>query len=246
LSPDDIERMRRSGRILAETLRNVTGDFIQPGVTTLDISQKAEEIIRSYEGAVPAFLGYRGFPESACVSVNDQVVHGIPNSLTVLKKGDIVSVDCGVIFQGHYSDACRTVGVGSIGARERKLLKTTEEALNKGIAAAKGGNFIGDISYAVQKHVERHRFRVSLQFVGHGIGTVLHGPPSVPNYGPPQQGPALEVGTCLAIEPVVFDGPADATVKDDKWTVVSLHGNLSAHFEDTILITEEGPEILTR
>jgi len=246
VSPEDIDKMRHAGSILSKTLEAVTGNFIQPGISTLDISKKAEEVIRSYNGAVPAFKGYRGFPETACVSVNSQVVHGIPRKDKILEEGDIVSIDCGVIYKEHYSDACRTVGVGAVGSREAKLIKVTLDSLNKGIEAAKAGNFIGDISYAIQKHVERHRFRVSLQFVGHGIGKVLHGPPCVPNYGPPKQGPLIEVGTCLALEPVVFDGQAEAAVGEDNWTVVSLHGNLSAHFEDTILITEEGPEILTR
>lgn len=238
--------MRRSGKILGTTLSYLVDEFICPGVSPLDISHKAEEIIRSYEGAVPAFLGYHGFPASACVSVNTQVVHAVPRSDLILKEGDIVSVDCGVIFEGHYSDACRTVGVGNIGTREKKLLKVTEVSLNKGIEAAVPGNYIGDISYAVQRHVERNRFKVSLEFVGHGIGKVLHGPPCVPNYGPPKQGELLEVGLCLAIEPVVFDGSTECTLESDNWTVVSKQGNLSAHFEDTVLVTEEGPEILTR
>lgn len=242
----DLDMMRQSGRILGETLRFLDEEFIQPGVTTLDVSKKAEEIIRSYGGAVPAFLGYKGFPEAACVSLNCEVVHAIPRKEMVISSGDIVSVDCGVILEGHFTDACRTTAVGHIGSRTAKLLKVTQDALNKGIAAAWAGNRIGDISYAVQKHVERHRFKVSLDYVGHGIGLVLHGPPCVPNYGPPGIGDLIELGTCLAIEPVVFDGPTDTVLLDDRWTVVSEFNSLSAHFEETIIVTEDGPEIVTR
>lgn len=241
----DIECMRQAGAILRETLRFVSEEYIREGVSALDVSRKAEEIIRSYEGAAPAFLGYKGFPEAACVSINNQVVHGIPLDRPLLKEGDIISVDCGVRFRDHFSDACRTVGVGEIDSRARKLLKVTKESLEKGIQAARPGNRISDISYAVQKHVERNRFTVSLEFVGHGIGRVIHGPPQIPNYGPPGQGALIEVGNCFAIEPVVFDGSAAAYCAADRWTVLSKQGNLSAHFEDTILITEEGPELLT-
>ena len=178
--------------------------------------------------------------------MNTEVVHGVPKPTTIFKEGDIISIDCGVIYKEHYSDACRTVGIAPIDARTYKLLNVTEQALNKGIAAAIPGNHIGDISYAVQKHVERHRFKVSLEFVGHGIGKALHELPCVPNYGPPGVGELIKPGMCLAIEPVVFDGPPSAYLQDDGWTVESLQGNLSAHFEDTVLITENGPEILTR
>ena len=244
--PDvDLNLMRRSGRILAETLRFLTEEYIRPGITPLEISIATDEFIRSYDGAVPAFLGYHGFPGALCVSVNDQVVHGVP-SKDILTPGDIVSVDCGVIIEGHYSDAARTVGVGEISPQLTKLLEATQESLNRGIAEAKVGNQVGDISFAIQRHVERSGFNVSLEFVGHGIGRVLHGPPCVPNYGPPGDGPVLETGTCLAIEPVVFDGPPAATLNEDGWTVRSTYGNMSAHFEDTIIVTNEGPEILTR
>ena len=242
--PDlDLDLMRKSGAILAETLRFLTKEFIRPGISAFDVSKKAEEIIRSHEGAVPAFMGYNGFKDAACVSVNTEVVHGIPKPTTILKEGDIISVDCGVIYEGHFSDACRTVGIAPLEERTYKLLTVTE-SLNKGIAAAKPGNHIGDISFAVQRHIERNRFKVSLEFVGHGIGKVLHGPPCVPNYGPPGVGELIKPGMCLAIEPVVFDGPPSAYLQDDGWTVESLQGNLSAHFEDTILITEHGPRSL--
>ncbi len=246
MSKIDLDLMRKCGRILGETLRFLESDCIVPGVSTLDIAEKAHDIIRSYKGAVPAFLGYRGFPGVLCASLNEEVVHGVPLKNNIVKSGDIVSVDCGVEFEGHFTDACRTVAVGDVDVRTRKLIKVTREALDRGIIAARVGNHIGDISYAIQKHVERHRFRVSRDLIGHGIGHVLHGPPAIPNYGPPGDGELIIAGTCLAIEPVVFDGPAEAHIQDDGWTVVSLGGNLSAHWEDTIIATEEGPEIITR
>lgn len=246
MSDINLDHMRRAGYILSKTLEFLTDGFIKPGISTLDISNKAEEIIRSYEGAIPAFLGYHGFPGAVCVSVNRQVVHGIPTKELILKAGDIVSVDGGVLYADHYSDACRTVGVGEIKTHLQKLLKVTEDSLSKGIEQMQIGNRIGDISHAVQKHVERNRLRVSLEFVGHGIGKVLHGPPCVPNYGLPKRGEEIELGTCLAIEPVVFDGSPDARLADDGWTVLSKYGHMSAHFEDTVIATEDGPEIITR
>lgn len=241
----NLDSMRASAAILAEVLIEVEAE-VKPGVSALDLAMKAEEVILSYKGATPAFKGYHGFPESACVSVNDQVVHAIPLASKVLNEGDVVSVDCGVILDGHYSDACRTFPVGNVGPREKKLLKITKESLDKGIEAAVIGNHVGDISYAIQGHVERNGFKVNLDYTGHGIGLSLHLPPSVPNYGPPGRGPLLSEGMCLAIEPVVFDGPTAVTLNEDKWTAVSLNGNLSAHFEDTIIITNSGPEIITR
>lgn len=237
--------MVTAGRILANTLHYLTENFIADGVSSLDISRKAEELIIS-EGALPAFKGYHGFPEAACVSINKQVVHGIPKESSILCQGDIVSVDCGTVVDGHFSDACRTVAVGYASPQVKKLLKATEEALNRGIEAAIPGNHVGDISYAVQRHVERNRFNVSLEFVGHGIGRVLHGSPCVPNYGPPGTGELLKPGMYLAVEPVVFDGPSKAKLAEDGWTVYSMFNNLSAHFEETIAITEKGPVVLTR
>lgn len=242
----DLELMRRSGRILAETLEFLSSGFVVPGMTPLDLSKKADEIIRSYDNAIPAFLDYNGFPACACVSTNEQVVHAIPSADKVLKNGDIVSVDLGVLYKEHYTDACRTIPVGNIGPREKKLIKATRESLNKGIEQAVINNRIGDISYAIQKHIERNGFRVSLDYTGHGIGRKLHDEPKVPNYGPPGIGPLLTEGMCLAIEPVVFDGPTDVWMDPDKWTIYSQNGNLSAHFEDTIIITKTGPEIITR
>lgn len=241
----DLDLMRASGKILAEVIKVVCEEWIVPGTTPFQVSKKAEEAILSYEGASPAFLGYRGFPAAACVSVNTDVVHGIP-SHNIIKEGDIVSFDCGVKYKGHFSDAARTVIVGNVPERTRRLVKTTRESLDKGIEAAILGSHVSNISYAIQKHVERKGFTVSLDLTGHGIGLVLHGEPCVPNYGPPGQGPILAAGSCLAIEPVVFDGPQDVWLHQDGWTVYSRSEILSAHFEDTIIITEAGPEIITR
>lgn len=242
--PLDLNLMRESGRILSITLSSLQ-DFIAPGVSTLDVSLFVEHHIRKLGGA-PAFLGYHGFPAAACVSVNSQVVHAIPRGDLVLRSGDIVSVDVGVIYREHFSDACRTLAVGPIPKRTADLLRTTEMALAQGIKAAGRGAHLSDISYAIQRHVERHRFNVSRDYTGHGIGRALHLEPLVPNFGFPGRGPTLEVGSCLAIEPVVFDGPTEVLLDRDGWTVYSRRGNLSAHFEDTILIAEEGPEIITR
>jgi len=242
----DLEMMRRSGRILAETLRYIESGYIVPGLSTLDISNKTLEIITSFEGASAAFLGYRGFTGASCVSVNQQVVHAVPRADIVIRPGDIVSVDCGVIYNGHYTDACRTVCVEPVDPRAKKLVKATYESLNCGINAAKAGDRIGDISYAIQNYIERKRFQVSQDYVGHGIGRILHADPQVPNYGPPNKGPLIKAGDCFAIEPVVFDGPTATFLEPDGWTVMSSHNVLSAHFEDTIIITAEGPEIITR
>jgi len=242
----DLNMMRKSGSILAETLDYLFNNYIRSGVSAWDISSMGEEIIRSYEGATPAFLGYSGFPASFCVSVNEEVVHAIPRKDRVLQPGDIVSVDGGVIYEEHYSDACRTTYIEKTNKHVKKLLKTTEGALSKGIEAATAGNRVGDISYAIQHHVERNRFTVSLDFTGHGIGKELHLPPQILNYGPPGRGAVLNEGTCLAIEPVVFDGQQDVMLNDDGWTVVSSTGCLSAHFEDTIIISKGVPEVITR
>lgn len=241
----DLSLMRASGRILAEVIDVACREWLVPGATPFEVSKKAEEAILSHEGAYPAFLGYKGFPAAACISVNTDVVHGIPNH-TPLKEGDIVSFDCGVIYKEHFSDAARTVAIGNVPGRVEKLIKTTKESLDKGIQAALVGSYTGNISYAIQKHVERRGFSVSLDFTGHGIGLALHQDPCVPNYGPPLQGALLTEGSCLAIEPVVFDGPQDVWLNIDGWTIQSKHDVLSAHFEDTIIITETGPEIITR
>lgn len=238
--------MRSSGRILAKALRVACEEWAVPGYSTYDIAEKMGELIRSYEGAVPAFVGYKGFPSAACISVNEQVVHGVPSKSLILKEGDVVSIDCGVSLFGHYTDACRTIPIGVVSERLRRLIKITRESLDKGISAVRAGSRVGDISYAVQRHVERKGFQVSLDYTGHGIGKVLHAPPCIPNYGPPGQGELLIEGQCLAIEPVVFDGPTNVLLSLDRWTVYSPSKIPSAHFEDTVIVSKEGPEVITR
>lgn len=242
----NLDSMRASGKVLAYTLAYLENNFVRPGISSLDISKKAEEIIKDHAGCRPAFLGYNSFPECACVSINQQVVHAIPRGDIILKDGDIVSIDCGVIFDEHYSDACRTICINVRDTRLKSLVKTTKESLDKGIEAALVGKRVGDISYAIQKCVERRGFKVNLDFTGHGIGKNLHMEPRVPNYGPPGVGEILVEGACLAIEPVVFDGPTDVYLDEDQWTIYSENNNLSAHFEDTVIITSKGPEIITR
>lgn len=242
----NVEIMRNCGKILADTLKYALSECMVPGNTPYNMAKSIEGFIRSHHGATPAFMGYRGFPESACISVNSQVVHTIPKVDKIIKEGDIVSVDCGVLLDGHYTDACRTAAVGEVNTHIKNLIETTKKSLDRGIEAARPGVRTGEISFAIQRCVERAGFYVSRRFIGHGIGKFLHGPPGIPNYGPPWLGDIIDVGACLAIEPVVFDGPEDVYLEEDGWTVNSKQGNLSAHFEDTILITQEGPEILTR
>lgn len=243
-NPVDLNLMRYSGKILA-TLLNQINNWIVPGVTPVSISKRTGEFICSFSGATPAFLGYHGFPAAACISVNEEVVHAIPSE-RILQEGDVVKFDCGVLLDGHYTDACRTLALGEIPERTRRLIKTTKESLDKGIEAIKPGKQIGDISYNIQRHVERKGFNVHLVYVGHGIGRELHMSPSVPNYGPPAQGELLIEGMCLAIEPVVFDGSTETRVRADRWTAYSPEKISSAHFEDTIIVTNNGVEIITR
>lgn len=246
MSQLNLDYMRTSGRILAEALNTVCYSLIGPGMSAAGVSKLMGDIITSYEDSTPAFLGYHGFPAAACVSVNEEVVHGVPREDRILKEGDIVSVDCGVIYKGHYTDACRTIALGLVSTEVEKLLKGTEEAMNKGIENMVVGNHIGDISYSIQRHLERRGLKVHLDFVGHGIGHKLHQPPCVPNYGPPGRGEIIEEGMCLAIEPVVFIGNTASKILKDGWTVVSRNGNLSAHFEETVIATRNGPEVITR
>ncbi|AKL98692.1 type I methionyl aminopeptidase [Endomicrobium proavitum] len=244
----EIEKMRVAGRVVGEILEKLT-DIIKPGVTTKDIDEFSEKYIRSLK-MVPAFLGVKGmsspFPASACVSINDEVVHGIPNASRVLKSGDIVSVDMGVIYQGYYGDAAKTYAVGSISDTASKLLKITELSLQKGIEKALSGNRLGDVSHAVQKTVEAAGFSVVRDFVGHGIGRSLHEEPAIPNFGKPDTGVKLACGMVLAIEPMVNVGGYEVSMLEDDWTVVTRDGSLSAHFEHTVVITENGNEILTK
>lgn len=242
-NPAQIERMRKAGKIVAETLE-LMRETVRPGVTTQELDRLAEEHIRK-QGAIPAFKGYNGFPATLCASVNEQVVHGIPG-LRTLQSGDIISIDCGAVIDGFYGDAAITLPVGVVSEDLQMLLKVTEESLMRGIDQAIKGNRLYDVSHAVQSHVEAHGFSVVRDYVGHGIGRAMHEEPQIPNYGKPGRGPRLEIGMVLAIEPMVNMGTYEVKTLNDHWTVVTKDGKASAHFEHTVAITENGPEILTR
>ncbi len=236
--------MRRSGRIVRQVLE-AARELVAPGVSTMDLERVAERTIRDL-GAKPAFKGYYDYPCVLCTSVNDEIVHGIPSERRVLKAGDIVSLDCGVVLDGYYGDAAITVPVGDpISPELQKLLEVTRESLFRGIAAARAGNTVGDVGAAVQRIVEANGFSVVREFVGHGIGTRLHEDPQVPNYGTPGQGPKLRDGMVLAIEPMVNIGKPGTRLLDDKWTAVTEDGSYSAHFEHCVAVTKSGPMILT-
>jgi len=239
---DEVDLIRTSARLVGLCLDHLE-TLVQPGVSTLDLDRAAEEFVRDHK-ATPAFLGYRGYPATLCVSVNEVVVHGIPDG-RVLKDGDIVGCDMGVVVDGYYGDSARTFPVGTIKPEAQKLLDVTREAMHKGIAQAVVGNRIGDIGHAVQSHVEAHGFSVVRDLVGHGIGRQLHEEPQVPNYGRPGKGLKLELGQVLAIEPMVNLGRADVVTQGDGWTVVTRDGRWSAHFEHTIAVGREAPEILS-
>jgi len=236
--------MRRSGRIVRQVLDYV-GTLIAPGMTTMGLERAAESKIRDL-GAKPAFKGYYDYPCVLCTSVNEEIVHGIPSEKRVLKAGDIVSVDCGVVLDGYYGDAAVTLPVGdSVTAEVRKLLDVTEASLYKAIQQVRIGNAVGDVSAAVQEHVEANGFSVVREFVGHGIGTKLHEEPQVPNFGTRGHGTRLREGMVLAIEPMVNSGKPGTRVLEDKWTAVTADGSASAHFEHCVAVTKDGPMILT-
>ncbi|MBV9880457.1 MAG: type I methionyl aminopeptidase [Gemmatirosa sp.] len=236
--------MERGGRILAATLALLRRET-RPGVTTADLDKLGEDFIRSHDGAVPAFKGLYGFPGSVCTSVNQEIVHGIPSKKRMLDDGDIVSLDVGVKFEGFYTDAAETVAVGTIAPEHQRLLDVTRESLAAGIDAARLGNHIGDIGHAVQTVVERAGFSVVRELVGHGVGVGPHEDPQVPNYGKPKRGTKLAAGLTIAIEPMVNAGLPGTRTLGDRWTVVTIDGKRSAHFEHTIAVTEDGPRILT-
>jgi methionyl aminopeptidase len=244
-SPREIDLMTQGGRILGATIEVLRG-AVKPGISTGELDQIAEDFIRSHPGATPAFKGLYGFPGSICSSVNSEIVHGIPSRKRVLHEGDIVSLDVGVGYKGYFTDSAATVPVGNIAPQTVRLLDVTQRSLEAGIAAATVGNHIGDIGAAVQAVVERAGFSVVRDLVGHGIGVEFHEEPQVPNYGKPKRREKLVPGLTLAIEPMVnIGGPATKTLAD-KWTIVTLDGSLSAHFEHTVAITESGPQVLTR
>ena len=243
-SSSEIEKMRRSGRIVRQVLE-AAREAVAPGRSTMDLERVAERKIRDL-GAKPAFKGYYDYPCVLCASVNNEIVHGIPSERRVLKEGDIVSLDCGVVLDGYYGDAAITVPVGDgITPELQKLLSVTQESLSQGIKAARVGNTIGDVGAAVQQLVEASGFSVVRDFVGHGIGTRLHEDPQVPNYGTPGHGPKLRDGMVIAIEPMVNMGGPETRLLEDKWTAVTEDGSYSAHFEHCIAVTKNGPVILT-
>ncbi len=244
-SPDEIAKMRRSGHMVREVLDSVR-KLVVPGATTMDLERAAEKLIADF-GAKPAFKGYYGYPCVLCTSINEEIVHGIPSEKRLLKAGDIVSIDCGVVFDGFYGDAAITVPVGDeVSPALRKLLEVTEASLYKGIEQARIGNTIGHVGSAIQKHVEAAGFSVVREFVGHGIGTKLHEAPQIPNFGRKGQGAELTEGMVLAIEPMVNSGRPEAKVLGDKWTAVTVDGSYSAHFEHCVAVTKQGPMILTQ
>jgi methionyl aminopeptidase len=243
-SQREIEIMARGGEILAATVR-LLEESVRPGMTTLELDKIAEDFIRGHPGAVPAFKGLYNFPASICTSINQEIVHGIPSKKRVIEEGDIVSIDIGVRLDGYYTDSATTVAVGNVDAESRKLLEVTREALAAGIAAALPDNHLGDIGAAVQEVVEAAGFSVVKDLVGHGIGVGFHEEPQVPNYGKPKRGARLNPGLTIAIEPMVNVGKADTRTMPDRWTVVSVDGTRSAHFEHTVAITEDGPRVLT-
>lgn len=240
---EEIELMRNANQLVGMTLGEVA-KYIEPGVSTLKLDQIAEEFIRDH-GAVPAFLGYGGFPNSICASVNENVVHGIPSSTSILKEGDIISVDCGTILNGYVGDSAYTFCVGEVDPKVKELLKTTKESLYLGIQAATEGKRVGDIGYAVQTYCESHNYSVVRELVGHGIGRQMHELPQVPNYGRRGCGPLLKSGMCICIEPMINLGSKNVVFERDGWTVRTKDRKCSAHFEHCIAIRPEGPEILS-
>jgi methionyl aminopeptidase len=242
-SPAEIERMRRANALVADVLAGLR-EAVRPGVSTADLDRFAETQVRA-AGAEPAFKGYHGYPATICASINQEVVHGIPSQRRVLSEGDIVSIDLGVRLDGFYGDAAVTVPVGQIDGRTAELLRVTEEALHRAISQVRVGARISDLGHAVQTHVERHGFSVVREFVGHGIGALLHEEPQIPNYGGPGRGPRLSEGMVLAIEPMVNLGKPAVKVLSDGWTAVTTDGLPSAHFEHTVAVTSDGPLVLT-
>lgn len=243
-SPDEIEAMARAGRIIGQLFQRLAEQVV-PGTSTAEIDRFAESFIRDHDGAVPAFKGLYGFPASVCTSVNHEVVHGIPNPRRQLEEGDIVSIDVGVTLDGWFGDSAHTLPVGEVDDETRRLLDVTRDALRLGIDQARPGNRIGDIGHVIQAHAEAAGFSVVRELVGHGIGREPHEDPQVPNFGARGQGPRLEAGLVLAIEPMVNVGVPDIRTLPDRWTVVTADRQRSAHFEHTVAVTGNGPRILT-
>jgi len=241
-SEKDLQMLKRSGRILSDVMRKVE-KIVQPGITTLDIDRLSEELILK-ENALPAFKGYKGFPATACVSVNEEIVHGIPSPRVIL-EGDIVSIDLGVNFEGYFSDMAVTLPAGKVDENKKKLIEVTRKSLEIGVKQSRPGNYLSDISHSIQSFVEEHGFSVVRNFVGHGIGAALHEEPEIPNFGAPHLGPLLKNGMVLAIEPMVNAGSWECRIAKNGWTAVTKDNRVSAHFEHTVAVTENGPVILT-
>lgn len=239
----EIDLMDAANRVVHDVLDGIAG-FLAPGVTPRELDRFAESLIRR-AGGVPAFLNYRGYPATLCTSVNDVIIHGIPNDLP-LREGDIVGVDCGVVFKGYYGDAARTYAVGQVDPAAEDLLTVTRRALDLAIEQVWPGRRLSDIGHVVQRHVEEHGYSVVREFVGHGIGTSLHEDPQIPNYGAPGRGPRLKPGLVLAIEPMVNAGRPEVTMDADGWTARTRDGSLSAHFEYSVAVTDDGPRVLGR
>ena len=242
-SPREIELMRKAGEILAMVHEELAA-ALHPGMSTMDIDRLGEKLIRSH-GCIPSFKNYNGYPGSICVSVNDEVVHGIPSRHRILKEGDIVSLDAGVIYKGYHSDAARTWGVGAVSPEAQKLMDVTKQSFFEGIRFAKAGNHLNDISFAIQRYAESFGYGVVRDLVGHGIGTHLHEDPEVPNFAMKRKGILLQPGMTLAVEPMINAGRPEVNWLEDGWTVVTDDHSLSAHYENTILITEGEPELLS-
>jgi len=236
--------MKKAGRIVALVFEEIK-DKIRPGISTQDVADMCEKVIRD-NGAYPTFLNYSGYPGAVCVSLNDEVVHGIPSSKRILRDGDIVSVDVGATLNGYVGDACRTYLVGICRDNAKNLVKVTEESFFEGMKFAKPGNHLGDISHAIQTYAESHGYSLIREYTGHGIGSHLHEDPYIPNYGPASSGPILKEGMCLAIEPMVAEGHFAVRVLKDGWTAKMKDGKLSSHYENSIVITKDGYEILTK
>ena len=240
---EEIELLRENNILVSKTLAEI-GKHIKPGVSTLELDRVAEEYIRSH-GAVPGFLGYNGFPNTLCISLNEQVVHGIPSAKQILREGDIISVDCGTIMHGFYGDSAYTFAVGQVSDEVRKLLDVTKESLYRGVAQVKPGNRIGDVSHAVQEYAEKNGFSVVRELVGHGLGRNMHESPEVPNYGARGRGPLMKEGLVICIEPMINMGSRQVVFENDGWTVRTKDRKPSAHFEFAVAVTKKGADVLT-
>ena len=242
-SAREIDLMRESGKILC-SVHDELGRFVRPGISTMDLDQLGEKLIRAH-GCIPNFLNYNGYPASICVSVNEEVVHGIPSRHRILQEGDIVSLDAGLIYKGYHSDAARTYAVGQISNEAQQLIDRTKQSFFEGIKYAKAGNHLHDISNAIDAYISQFGYGIVRDLVGHGIGTKLHEDPQIPNFAQKRRGPLLQAGMTLAIEPMINMGRYDVEWLEDDWTVVAEDGSYSAHYENTVLITDKEPEILT-